>query len=172
MLPNLLLTLASGLQAPAPIEIPTDLTGHDVVAVVQTSATHFCAENPSTESIVIRIGLLDVGPVGGLTLAPGARVVYPFPRGGADHMWFEAFTRNAEGVTRSRKLHLTGAEQASENTLFIERTNSCLVAWRNDQPLELVDPFASLPPHIPGHPPVDAPADLPPVISDKTLPPA
>ena len=119
MLPNLLLTLATGLQAPAPIEIPASLTGHDVVAVVQTSATHFCAENPSTESVVIRIGLLDVGTVGGLTLGPGARVVYPFPRGGADQMWFEAFTRNAEGVTRSRKLHLAGDGQASDNTLFI-----------------------------------------------------
>ena len=172
MLPTMILALSTGFQAPAPIEIPTGLIGHEVVAVVQTSATHFCAENPFTESIVILVGLRDVGTVGRMSLEPGARVVHPFPRGGADHMWFEVFCHNEEGTTRSHKLHLTGGEVSQARTLFIERGNDCLTAWRDAPPLERVDPFASLAPHIPGHPPVDAPADLPPVISDKTLPPA
>ena len=55
MLPTIILALSTGFQAPAPIEIPAGLIGHEVVAVVQTSATHFCAENPFTESIVILV---------------------------------------------------------------------------------------------------------------------
>lgn len=172
MLPTLLLALSTGLQAPTPIEIPARLVDQDVVALVQASATHFCVENPFVETVIIRLGLLEVGPIACITLTPGARLVYPFPRGAADQMWFEVFSKTPSGITTSHKLHLPAAHANPSTTLFIHRTEHCLTAWRNEPPLTRVDPFASLAPHVPGHPPVDAPADLPPVISDKTLPPA
>ena len=172
MLPTLILALSTGFQAPPSIEIPSALEDQDVVALVQTSDTHFCAENPFTETVVIRIGLHEVGPVGFLTLTPGARVVHPYPRGTAERMWLEVLSKTPEGIASSRKLNFPAGHQAAASALFIQRRDQCLIAWRNDPPLVRVDPFASLAPHVPGHPPVDAPADLPPVISDKTLPPA
>ncbi|MBL6721162.1 MAG: hypothetical protein ISQ08_07095 [Planctomycetes bacterium] len=169
MLPTLLLALGAGLQAPAPAPIPEALQGQELTALVQTSASHFCAENASLNPVVVVIGLDGHGPVGTLALAPGARVVHPLPRGAAQEHWFRVVSRGPHTSPASARVSLPEVASGTSASMFVvPAADGRLAVWRGaSQPRRVA---AAL--HVPGAPPADAPVDLPPVLGDKTLPPA
>ncbi len=167
MLPALLLALGAGLQAPAPAPIPEALAGRDLKALVQASATHFCVENPSLHPVLVVVGLEGHGSVGTLALAPGARIVHPLPRGTARDHWFRVVDLGPDGSLPSTAVAVPQAPRGTSATLFVVEDLGRLGVWSGaSRPRRI----ASL--HVPGTPPGDLPADLPPVIGDKSLPPA
>lgn len=169
MLPSLLLALGAGLQAPAPAPIPEPLQGHELTALVQTSASHFCAENTSLRPVVVVVGLDGHGPVGTLALAPGARVVHPLPRGAAREHWFRVIARGPQASIASARVDLPEVAAGASACLFVvPAEEGRLAVWEGTPRPRRV--AAAL--HVPGAPPADAPVDLPPVLGDKSLPPA
>jgi hypothetical protein len=145
------------------------LQGQDLTALVQTSASHFCVENTSLNPVVVVIGLDGHGPVGTLALAPGARMVHPLPRGAAQEHWFRLVARGAQASLASARVGLPEVAPGASASLFVVPSeDGHLAVWRGSSRPRRV--AAAL--HVPGAPPADAPVDLPPVLGDKTLPPA
>lgn len=168
-------------QAPAPIAVPTELAEHSVTMRVQTSATHFAAENLGGEPQMILVGEPGFGALTSLTLTPGQRVEHVLPSKASGSLWIEVLEQGALQWSASGAIALESV-QGSDSALWIERSGDDLVTWLalGSEDIQLASRRGRLAkgglgvlaaPHVPGAPPASKGGDTPPKVPEKTLPP-
>lgn len=177
-----LLTLGPG-QAPAPIAVPAALAEQSVSMLVQTSATHFAAENLGGRHQLILVGDPGFGPQTSLSLTPGQRVEHVLPPKANGALWIEVLERDTARWHASGAIALEAiGDGAQSNSVWIESSDQGLVLWtatpaghvelgqrRGRMATGGLQSLAA--PHVPGAPPASKGGDTPPKVPEKTLPP-
>ena len=186
-----LTTLATlGLaQLPQELPLPEALEGTRIEVVLQATSNHFAALNTSEDPQVLLFGSADSQPRA-VRLEPGARVLYPFPRGTAEAFQVEVVSLDHEGWRNSGAVALRDVHSAVGGTLWVQGGDDRSVMWIDEgaEGLAHVSPAGQLVPDawLASHPelgdyatthvPVPMPDEgkkskKPPVIEKRKLPP-
>lgn len=185
-----LTTLATlGLaQLPPALELPAALEGARIEVTLQATANHFAAENDSDVVQVLLVGAEGLHPRA-VRLAPGASVLFPFPRGAAEDLSVEVVALDESGWRNTGALRVEDLSRSAERAAWVQAGPARSVVWMLDdeqrlahaQPDDQLVPGAWLVAHpelteFSAHVPVPLPSEgkrskRPVVIEKKKLPP-
>ena len=198
MLPLVLsLGFVAPLEVPDRAPTPVDLNEREITAVLQASESCFVAENLSHTNQILFLGSEEIGLAPLIRLAPGARLVFPYPRGSAEDLFVELLALDQDSWRNSGALALEAVHHAHHSSVWMSREADGLTSWidsaagsRSLAPqADLLPPVVihaggpktrtrvSAAPSTPTHVPVPVPKQKgsrrgkPPVIEKKPLPP-
>lgn len=179
-------------QVPQPVELPVGLEPERIEVTLQTTSNHFSAANDSFLDQLLVFGCDELGRFASLRLDPGGRVLYPFPRGGAEDLWVEVVALDGALWRNTGALSLDVVRDSYDSTLWVQDADDTSLAWvqsprglmhltpefslcdgvlRAAHP-ELRDGGFAAPLHVPTPMPTkDEKEGPPPVLDKKPLPP-
>jgi hypothetical protein len=118
-------------QLPTTVELPAALEGARIEVTLQTTADHFAADNASDVVQVLLFGAAGLTPQA-VRLEPGARVLYPFPRGVVEKVTVEVVALDESGWRNTGAVALSRVRTSNQGAAWVQAGPDSSVVWTLD----------------------------------------